>query len=127
MRQTCMPSCRCRAGPGMRPCERTFLVDPFTLCLLEPIRITVSCDHMHDARHGAASAALECRIECPCNDRRRILSAFRAYETKLGWEVARWQHNYNRLPDRHRALLPGEPAKYAQALECIQANQLVIK
>lgn len=56
----------------------------------------------------------------------RILSAFRAYEVKLGWEVARWRHNYERLPPRHKALLPDEPAKHQAALQCIRANQQVI-
>lgn len=62
-----------------------------------------------------------------CFPGRRILCAFRAYELKLGWEVARWRHNYERLPPRHKALLPDEPAKHAAALQCITANQQVIK
>ncbi len=57
----------------------------------------------------------------------RVLAAFRAYEAKLGWEVARWQRNYSRLSEAHKALLPHEPAKHRQAQRCMCANQLVIK
>jgi hypothetical protein len=66
-------------------------------------------------------------MECVGLDAHRILCAFRAYELKLGWEVGRWQRNFERLPARHKALLPDQPAKHTAALECIRANQQVIK
>lgn len=57
----------------------------------------------------------------------RVLRAFRAYETKLVWELDRWQRNYERLPAVHQALLPGYPVKVARARSCISANQAVIR
>lgn len=43
------------------------------------------------------------------------------------WEVARWEYNYNLLPPRHRALLPGLPAKCAAARQCLAVNQFFLK
>lgn len=57
----------------------------------------------------------------------RILNALRSYETKLSWEVSRWRHNYARLPDRHKQLLPDEPAKYKAVQDRIHNNQLFIR
>lgn len=66
-------------------------------------------------------------VNCYSVDVLRILCAFRAYQLKLGWEVGRWQQNFERLPPRHQALLPDQPAKHTAALECIHANQQVIQ
>lgn len=99
-------------------------------------RSAAPCTQQYDAAlvHEGMARLGTCRQHDPefhSNDRlsawRRILCAFWAYELKLGWEVARWRHNYERLPPRHQALLPDEPAKHAAALQCIRANQQVIK
>lgn len=57
----------------------------------------------------------------------RVMRAFRAYEIKVGWEVDRWQRNFDRLSPAQRELLPGYPAKIRRARSCIAANQDVIR
>ena len=49
------------------------------------------------------------------------------YQADAEWELQRWEYNYSLLPPQHRALLPGLPAKFAAARQCVQVNQYFIK
>eukprot|EP00873_Tetraselmis_striata_P012423 jgi/Tetstr1/432687/TSEL_022054.t2 len=53
----------------------------------------------------------------------KIVRAFKAYGEHAEWEVARWERNYERMPERHRALLPHVPQKCARARQCVKSNE----
>ena len=57
----------------------------------------------------------------------RILTAFRQYENETGWEVARWERNFQQLPALHRQLLAAQPAKCAAARQRIHTNQQFLR
>jgi hypothetical protein len=57
----------------------------------------------------------------------RIIFAFQEYAREGDLDVARWEHNYRQLGDRHRALLHKQPLKIAAARRCIHQNSLFIK
>ncbi|KAK9845546.1 hypothetical protein WJX84_004990 [Apatococcus fuscideae] len=57
----------------------------------------------------------------------RIISAYRNYKFDTDHEVARWEHNYRRLPAEHRRLLPGQPEKFKRTRQCIEVNMFLIK
>ncbi|KAK9823700.1 hypothetical protein WJX72_004761 [[Myrmecia] bisecta] len=57
----------------------------------------------------------------------RIVRAFRGYQYHAELEVARWQRNYLQLSERHKALLPGQPAKFAAARQAVFSNTFFIK
>ncbi|CAL8465154.1 g4689 [Coccomyxa elongata] len=52
----------------------------------------------------------------------RIIHSLLEYRTHAEWEVRRWQHNYEILPDNHRRLLAHQPAKFVAARSCIDSN-----
>lgn len=57
----------------------------------------------------------------------KIVRAFKAYAEHAEWEVSRWERNYDRLPDRHKALLSHHPAKCERARQCIKSNDHFIR
>lgn len=57
---------------------------------------------------------------------RRIVHAFRDYRRDAEEDVARWEHNYRRLPPHHQELLSAQPARFSRAREAIFTNQFLI-
>lgn len=53
-----------------------------------------------------------------------MVFAFRTHSSEAEYDVRRWESNYSRLSDRHRALLIRQPRKYQTARQCSQVNQL---
>ena len=41
----------------------------------------------------------------------RVAHAFREYRVEAEWEISRWEYNYSRLRDAHKALVPHLPNK----------------
>eukprot|EP00195_Chlamydomonas_chlamydogama_P011198 CAMPEP_0202895146 /NCGR_PEP_ID=MMETSP1392-20130828/4405_1 /ASSEMBLY_ACC=CAM_ASM_000868 /TAXON_ID=225041 /ORGANISM="Chlamydomonas chlamydogama, Strain SAG 11-48b" /LENGTH=436 /DNA_ID=CAMNT_0049580059 /DNA_START=74 /DNA_END=1384 /DNA_ORIENTATION=- len=56
----------------------------------------------------------------------RIVLAFKDYRRAAEAEVARWEHNYQKLPNHHKFLLPSLPQKFAKARQNIYVNQFFI-
>lgn len=56
----------------------------------------------------------------------RIAYAFKQYRVDSEAEIARWEYDYQRLSERHRAMLANLPAKFAAARNCACNNHLFI-
>ena len=52
----------------------------------------------------------------------KIVRAMQGYAEDASAEVHRWEHNFERLPEKHRALLSHHRKKHAEARRCVGVN-----